>query len=171
MHHGIVLANCFQQISLALLTPLLSLLFLPQSEFERSASLHRATLDQLETIKSDLCVLVLLFSLTRKVRLSSSHSPLPLSTTFHFGSYSFLAMFHPDDAAAPSSVRPAAAGASTVTSSHYATSLKEDMSDLRRRLEVLSSSAQRSSSFPHAHTQSGRLSSIVYGSHDATPRT
>ncbi len=25
-----------------------------QSEFERSASLHRATLDQLETIKSDL---------------------------------------------------------------------------------------------------------------------
>ena len=73
-------------------------------------------------------------------------------------------MFHPDEAAMPSSVRPAgiSTAGSTAVSSHYATSLKEDMSDLKRRLEVLSTSALRATSFPGSHSQSPRMSATVY---------
>jgi len=92
----------------------------PQAEQERSASLHRSCLEQLETIKTQF--------------------------------YTFLSMFHPDDASAPSGVSShlSSSGAafprspvSSLVGSHLVSSLNEDMAGLKKRLDTLANSTIR----------------------------
>ena len=93
-----------------------TLLPAPQSVQESSAALHRSCLEQLETIKTQY--------------------------------YTFLSMFHPGDASADSALAGGSAGSArspsgSALSSHLQSSLNEDISTLKRRLENLSAGTLR----------------------------
>ena len=96
----------------------LSLTLSLQTTQESSAAVHRACLEQLETIKAQY--------------------------------FTFMAMFHPADgtaAAASLSRSPTAANGSSSLGGQLQSSLNEDISSLKRRLERLSESSSSSRSF------------------------
>ncbi len=118
-----------------------------QSVQESSAALHRSCLEQLETIKTQY--------------------------------YTFLSMFHPADAGAPGSggedfsSSSASSARSPITASslgsHLQSSLNEDISSLRRRLEKLSEGSLRPFA-PEAYMSKSLSGGGGGGGFSGTPR-
>lgn len=153
--------HCGRHCGCNVLTPLPS----AQAEVERAAVLHRATLEQLETIKADFYSF-----LVRWCGGTGSAHPHPTLRPTHphcSPTPPHQGMFHPEEAAAAaasngslSAPPPSQRGArspSSAAANAIVTTLTSDMDDLRRRLSALTSSARSAGVGSAAMRSSGAL--------------